>query len=155
MTPRSSRILPVSVWTISAVVLCGCLSLGLVHGVPAPPDAPAAKAASAFAGRLDDNRRAKLVKEGGGNEASEAAVSAGLRWLIRHQAKDGHWGLNDFKPAGEACNCGNPGQQNDAAGTGLALLPFLARGETHKGRSLYTKGIQNGLTWLIAHQAKE
>jgi hypothetical protein len=95
--------------------------------------------------------RDRLVKEGGGNAASEAAVAEGLRWLARHQFDDGHWGLNDFDKAGQ-CNCGQTGNHaDDFAATGFALLAFLGAGETHQAgdeKSKYTKQVEKGLKWL-------
>src|SRR5262249_46584865 len=42
-----------------------------------------------FFSRKPEDR--KLVKKRGGNEKSEEAVTAGLRWLSRHQLSDGSW----------------------------------------------------------------
>jgi hypothetical protein len=106
-----------------------------------------------FKGRSGATRE-KMVKEGGGNTRSEAAVAAGLKWLSRHQANDGHWGLHDFHVAGH-CNCAGPGTQNDPAGTGLGLLPFLAAGETHKGSGMYAKKVRDALTWIRNHQGAD
>jgi hypothetical protein len=105
-----------------------------------------------FAGRSGATRE-KMVREGGGNTRSEAAVAAGLKWLSRHQANDGRWGLHDFHDAGR-CACANPGSPNDTAGTGLGLLPFLAAGETHK-TGAYTKQVSYALKWIIQHQAAD
>src|SRR5262245_19755618 len=35
--------------------------------------------------------KSKLIKEGGGNEASERAVALGLAWLAKQQKQDGGW----------------------------------------------------------------
>jgi hypothetical protein len=95
--------------------------------------------------------REKMLKEGGGNTASEAAVASGLKWLARHQHQDGHWGLQDF-PAANKCNCGNTSNHtDDFAGTGFGLLPLLAAGETHRAASknnIYAKHVDKGLKWL-------
>src|SRR5262249_8145545 len=86
----------------------------------------------------------------GGNEASEAAVTTGLRWLARHQTKDGSWKLDDlsFKDKGMA---------NDIAGTALGLLPFLAAGHTHKSAKEddYAKVVEKALQFLIRQQDKK
>jgi hypothetical protein len=98
--------------------------------------------------------REKMIREGGGNTRSEAAVAGGLKWMARHQALDGHWGMHDFHVHGR-CNCGNSGGTHDVAGTGFGLLPFLGAGETHKGtgkNSLYAKTVERGLKWLITRQ---
>ena len=61
----------------------------------------------------------KLLKAGGGNTESEAAVARGLAWLARKQLKDGSWEFDGVS-------------KDKVAATGMALLPFLAAGETHK-----------------------
>ena len=48
-----------------------------------------------FGGRSGATKE-KLLLEGGGNTASEAAVAAGQKWLVNHQAEDGHWSLDGF-----------------------------------------------------------
>jgi hypothetical protein len=77
-----------------------------------------------------------LLKKGGGNTESEAAVARGLAWLARKQLKDGSW---EFDGA----------SKDKIAATGLALLPFLAAGETHKFGTKYKKTVENGLNWLM------
>lgn len=78
----------------------------------------------------------KLLKAGGGNDKSEAAVAAGLAWLARHQKKDGSWEYDGAS-------------KDKIAATGMALLPFLAAGETHKYGKKYKKTVENGLNWLM------
>jgi hypothetical protein len=77
-----------------------------------------------------------------GNAPAAAAIAAALKWLAGKQAIDGHWSLD--------------GKRNDdVAATSLALLPFLAAGETHKaiGKTrLYAKNVDRGLRWLILKQ---
>ena len=60
-----------------------------------------------------------LLKSGGGTPESEAAVGRGLAWLARKQLKDGSWEFDGSS-------------KDKIAATGMALLPFLAAGETHK-----------------------
>jgi hypothetical protein len=79
----------------------------------------------------------KLLKAGGGNTESEAAVARGLAWLARKQLKDGHWEFDGSS-------------KDHVAATGMALLPFLAAGETHKTGKKYKKTVENGLNWLMA-----
>jgi len=101
--------------------------------------------------------RERLLNENGGNTRSEAAVARGLKWLVRHQALDGHWGMHDFHGHGK-CNCAGAGGQHDVAGTGFGLLPLLGVGETHKGagpQHLYSKNIERGLKWLITRQGAD
>ena len=101
--------------------------------------------------------RVKLLEEGGGNTRSEAAVAAGLKWIIRHQALDGHWGMHDFHAHGK-CNCSGAGGNHDVAGTAFGLLPLLGVGETHNGTGknhLYSKNVERGLKWLITRQGAD
>jgi hypothetical protein len=88
-------------------------------------------------------RRQQLLKEGGGNAESEAAVARGLAWLSRQQQKDGSWKFD-----------GSSKDQMVAA-TGMALLPFLAVGENHKNGVKYKKSVEDGLNWLLSKQAAD
>lgn len=74
-----------------------------------------------FAGRAGATRT-KLLKEYGGNAESERAVALGLAWLARQQKADGSWQFDQGS------------KEKAVAATGLALLPFLGAGETHKAR---------------------
>ena len=101
--------------------------------------------------------RQQLLNAHGGNTKSEMCVTLGLMWIARHQRLDGSWGLHDFHVAGK-CNCRGAGANNDLAATGLALLPFLAAGETHRGvgkSSRYAKPIERALSWIIRHQGAD
>ncbi len=68
-----------------------------------------------FGMRSGSGRQAAL-KRYGGSSRTERAVMKGLRWLRDHQNPDGSWG--DGEPS------------HAPAFTGLALLAFLAHGET-------------------------
>jgi hypothetical protein len=107
-----------------------------------------------FGGRSGATRT-KMVKEGGGNTQSEAAVAGGLLWLARHQAPDGHWSLDGFRRDAH-CNCTGPGQNQDIAATAFGLLPFLGAGQTHKataeGSTKYRKNVERGLKYLLLKQ---
>ena len=107
-----------------------------------------------FAGRNADQRK-KLAESEGGSESSEAAVENGLKWLAKHQDKDGRWSLHNFNAAGD-CNgqCSMTGTNSDAAGTGFGLLPFLGAGYTHKGGK-YQTTVRKSLDWLIQDQNKD
>jgi hypothetical protein len=99
--------------------------------------------------------RDALLREGGGNTASEAAVAAGIKWLAQHQATDGHWSLDGFNQHGH-CNCNGFGQNNDIAATAFGLLPLLGAGETHKNpKGVYTKNVDRALKYLIAKQGRD
>ncbi|HEY2784495.1 MAG TPA: prenyltransferase/squalene oxidase repeat-containing protein [Fimbriiglobus sp.] len=83
-----------------------------------------------------------LLKAGGGNEASEAAVGKGLAWLAKQQKPNGSWAFD-----GSA-------RSESAVATGMALLPFLAAGQTHKpaAGNKYQKTVENGLNYLLRTQ---
>lgn len=135
---------------------------GLPGGFNGPLMAP-----GSFGGRSASTRQ-KLVESGGGNQESEAAVAAALRWLHLHQAADGHWSLDGFDHHArrqtangdtvyERCNCQGAGHNNDIAGTAFGLLPFLGGGQTHRGggegqSGIYTKDVEKGLKYLILKQ---
>jgi hypothetical protein len=99
----------------------------------------------------DPRIRVEVVKREGGTTLTEAAVARGLRWLAMHQQRDGHWGLHDFNhPSGCSCS-GRGSHRSDAAGTSLALLPYLGAGQTHLvGR--YRDEVSRGLRWLLSQQ---
>ena len=90
--------------------------------------------------------KSKLLREGGGNQDSERAVARGLAWLKRMQKADGNWEYDQGSKEEKTC------------ATGMALLPFLAAGETHKaGRGgekkepNYQKVVDSGLKYLMAN----
>jgi hypothetical protein len=110
-----------------------------------------------FSGRSGATRQ-QMLKEGGGNTVSEAAVAAGLKWLSQHQAPDGHWSLDGFPQHGR-CNCTGTGYANkEIAATAFGLLPFLAAGKTHKrsaDNETYYKVVEKGLKYLASKQNAE
>jgi hypothetical protein len=98
---------------------------------------------AAFAGRSAATRD-KMLTDGGGNSASEACVAKGLKWLQRTQKPNGGWSLDGT-------------YSDDVGATGLALLPFLAAGQTHKPmrgerESPFAKTVEHGLTFLKTRQ---
>jgi hypothetical protein len=128
--------------------------------------------AGGIGGRLFGATRGRMVKEGGGNGASEAAVARGLRFLARHQSPDGRWSLDQYQlvcnPAapdhGERINsnCSGQGLKNDIAGTAFGLLPFLGAGRTHKPAPAgekeevkYQRTVEAGLRYLLSRQGRD
>jgi len=91
---------------------------------------------ASFPGRSGATK-SQLLKKGGGNDESERAVARGLAWLARQQRPDGSW----------VYDAGN--KEEVVAATGMALLPFLAAGETHKKNGKYQKTVANGLAFLL------
>ena len=106
-------------------------------------------------GGRSGSTREQLLREGGGNTDTEAAVAGGLKWLVTHQAADGHWSLDGFNQHGH-CNCNAFGQNNDIAATAFGLLPLLGAGETHKKKDgKYAKNVQRALDYLIRKQGRD
>jgi len=93
------------------------------------------------------------LNQGGGNLITEAAVARALIWLAKQQKSNGSWEIDGS-------------HKSPIAGTGIALLPFLAAGYTHKGApkesfnpndkdrkpSKYPKQIEEGLKYLVGKQ---
>lgn len=96
-----------------------------------------------MAGR-SGSTKSRLIKEGGGNAESERAVALGLAWLARQQKQDGGWEYDQGR------------KEERAAATGMALLPFLAAGCTHKTetalaadpKAKYKDTVNRGLEFL-------
>ncbi len=103
-------------------------------------------------GSRDGKMRGVMLGSGGGTKSSERAVAAALSWIARHQRPDGSWSL-DHSGMCKDPSCTGPGQaKSDSAATALALLPFLAAGQTHQTKGPYQKSIAAGISWLISHQ---
>src|SRR5262245_19641193 len=121
-------------------------------GDPGSMNGPPLRPGQGFAGRSAASREANLKREGGSFE-SEACVARGLIWLSKQQKPDGSWEIDG-------------GHKSKIAGTGFALLPFLAAGYTHKGApkesfnpadkekraSKYPGQIDNGIKYLVSKQ---
>jgi hypothetical protein len=118
---------------------------GGMHGINVP---------GGFGGRSGATR-ADLLREGGGNTETEAAVASGQKWLVQHQAPDGHWSLDGFDQHGH-CNCRGFGISNDIAATAFGLLPLLGAGETHKNpKSIYRANVDRALKYLMLKQGRD
>jgi hypothetical protein len=104
------------------------------------PDSPGP---AVFLGRSGATK-SKLLKEGGGNAESERAVALGLAWLAKQQKQDGNWEFDQGS------------KEERGAATGMALLPFLAAGCTHKTETVlaadpkakYKDTVNRGLEFL-------
>ena len=55
----------------------------------------------------DRRLRQKMLLHEGGNAETEKAVTLGLNWLVKHQAKDGHWSIDEFHRGVVGCTCGS------------------------------------------------
>ena len=101
------------------------------------------------------NGKSWALKKNGGNAASEEAVQLALQWIADHQQEDGGWDLDHLKGGnvnGRPRTSPNPGVREDArlGATALALLPFLANGQTHKSGE-FKRTIFRGLKFLMAN----
>jgi hypothetical protein len=90
-----------------------------------------------------------MVRAGGGNEASEAAVAAALKWLAAHQFQDGSWNFDHTRYPQCQARCPSPGSLREAprGATAMALLPFLGAGQTHM-EGEYRPTVKAGLHFL-------
>lgn len=129
---------------------------GVGSGVGTGTHAGAGGSGYGFGGR---GSKGGLVGGFGGTKNSERAVAAALNWIARHQMPNGSWNLNEFS---KRCKGGNEGtcsglgsQKSDSAATAMALLPFLAAGQTHDKRGPYKQTIYSGLYWLISNQKRD
>lgn len=97
-----------------------------------------------FAMRDPQRRREALQR--GGSITSEKAVKAALAWLAQHQRPDGSWSF-DHRHGPCKTNAGSLNRATSGA-TGLALLPFLGAGFTHKAGP-YKQQVGGGLAHLV------
>ncbi len=113
-------------------------------------------AGSGFGARGDAAARKSMVGGYGGTKASERAVAAALNWIARHQNRDGSWSLDGFSQhcTDEACD-GGGSAKSDVAATAMALLPYLAAGQTHRTKGPYRTTIDGGLRWLIGRMKSD
>jgi hypothetical protein len=79
--------------------------------------------------------RQQALELGGGSDKTEWAVLQALRWLKRHQNKDGSWG----EPPIQACM------------TGFALLCFLGHGEDHLSIE-FGDAVRRAISWFVGRQ---
>ena len=112
----------------------------LGHGV-------GAYSGDAFSGR--GSGKARALAMGGGTTESERAVALGLQWISNHQLPNGAWSFNHQLALGCRGACKNPGKLDKAfnGATGMALLPFLGAGVTHK-EGKYKNNVYKGINFL-------
>ena len=107
-----------------------------------------------FAQRAGDAKLAALYGTGG-DESTEAAVQAALRFLAADQRPDGSWDPLTSGAGRETRTLGTDRQgagRNATTGiTGLALLSMLGSGNTHL-QGPYADNVRRGLIYLIQHQ---
>jgi len=95
-----------------------------------------------FAGRSASGRAAMLGKHAGRWGAyTEPVVIKALEWLKNHQLENGSWNAQG----------GSGGGDKPAAMTGLALLAFLAHGETTSSEK-YGRTVERAIKYLVSTQ---
>jgi hypothetical protein len=108
-------------------------------------------------GRVGADRLQRAIANGGSQD-TEAAVVAALRWLAENQSRDGRWDADQFEAGREVMVNGHDrrgaGSRADSGITGLALLAFLAHGNTHS-QGEHPKSVQRGLEWLLSIQGAD
>ena len=93
-----------------------------------------------------------LLRQYGGTESSEAAVSNALKWIAKHQMPNGAWTF--MHTAVRRDSGANPGDTARArafnAATAMAILPFLGSGQTHM-QGEYKDVVRRGLLFLVSN----
>lgn len=103
-----------------------------------------------FGTRSGGGKKRALLK-GGGSAKTESAVDAALRWLKRHQEKDGFWDKNKYGNNNDNSGFARQQTEGHCALTGLATLAFLSAGHTPKiGK--YKDTVRKAVDWLIENQ---
>jgi hypothetical protein len=115
-----------------------------------------AKEFGTVAGSGIDGRGAAMrgdfnIEAEGGSAASEKAVAMALKWFAEHQNPDGSWNFDHRLSPQCRGRCAEPGKMVDCTtgATGLALLPFLGAGHTHK-EGKYRPQVEKGLYYLTS-----
>jgi hypothetical protein len=106
----------------------------------------------------DRDDREQLGRTRGGTKDAEKAVHAALDWLASAQQDDGHWDASAYGGGAQRFVEGEDrkgaGTHADTGITALALLTYLAAGETHlKGE--HRRHVQKGLEFLLRQQAHD
>lgn len=99
--------------------------------------------------------RPRMAQQQGASSESERAVKLALKWLAANQEPDGRWSAVRHGAGYETKTAGRDregaGARADTAMTGLALLTFLASGNTHQEGD-YETTVRRGLEYLIRLQ---
>ena len=116
------------------------------HAATAGNDVTSVVAATGLYAARTRADRNNWIGELGGSTESEQAVRAGLDWLARHQAVDGHW--SDASQCDER-PCSSLNYNAPTAQTGLAILAFQAGGHYAFNGHEYSDHVRRGLNWLV------
>ncbi len=132
-------------------------SSGDPSGGPADRTNQHGSAPSPYRDRRSPNRMS-ITQSRGGSAETEAAVASGLKWLASAQSPPGHWDADKFGAGEERRTLGEDrsgaGAKADTAVTGLALLAFLAAGNTHL-EGEYKDAVRRGLEFLLEEQGND
>ena len=83
-------------------------------------------------------------------------MAAALFWFHRHQESAGNWSLSHFAHHCKGRECsGTSTIHADTGATALALLTFLAAGQTHQSKGPYHDTIQRAVFWLLKQQTSD
>lgn len=100
------------------------------------------------------NNRAAAVASGGGSEASERAVAAGLQWIADHQLPNGAWSYSQLRNPACRGKCKDiavdKANKSLVSATAMALLPMLGSGITHK-EGKHRKNVKHGLDYITSN----
>ena len=100
--------------------------------------------------------RDQVAQRYGGTTETQTAVRAALSWLSSTQSPDGRWsGVS--QGAGHELKIldhdrEGAGAHADTAMTGLALLAYLANGQTHRADNPHREAVRRGLDFLLRAQ---
>ena len=159
-----------------SLLLCGVFLLGLsalstsAHRAEATDDEAAKPSVDWSRSAPFVDRNPERAQRLAGKKSVEATIAA-LDFLVRHQGKNGEWSSSDVTSTcadpGELCKnrdgdhaCSGPGFANfDTGVTGLCLLAFVGRGNTHLAgeKEDYRAAVDHGLRFLLSqiHPEKE
>ena len=128
---------------------------GVGNGLGTGTHAGFGGAGEGFGGR-GSGHRDELLSRFGGTRDTERAVGAALYWLHRHQEGGGNWSLAQFSHHCKDHPCsGVSNLRADSGATALAILCYLAAGQTHKSNGPYRDTIHKGLFWLVKKQTSD
>lgn len=135
---------------------------GVGTGVGTGTKAGSGGSGEGFGGRGQGHRE-EMAGAYGGTHATERAVAGGLNWMARHQNANGSWSFDSFHKNCKDKTCaGEPDKEgvlpgvgeskSDPGATAMALLPFLAAGQTPESSGPYKKTILDGVRYLVRTQ---
>ena len=107
-----------------------------------------------FAARVGDAKQ-EALRRTGGDQNTETAVEAALRFLAQTQRDDGAWDPAASNAGRERAPLGmtraGAGEKSETGLTGLSLLALLGAGQTHQTGD-YAENVFKGLAYLIQKQ---